>query len=126
MIGKLKTNNEIAIHWHRMLLGAGNLRSWLYTRRQHDDGLCPHCGGEEDLDHVLFRCPNYRIERDRLHDQQTTCLIRDLQGHTRAEVHGILNRNVFFKQIIRLVNADNFCVVAAILNSYIRSTIGNM
>ena len=55
----------------RLRLGHCGLASCLNIIGKHPDGLC-QCGQQETVQHVLFSCDNYRIERQQLYEEPTT------------------------------------------------------
>ena len=50
----------------RLRLGHVGLNSWLYRFNLTNSAACPHCGGEETIEHLILRCRTYAAERSQL------------------------------------------------------------
>ena len=61
-----RSHGEVNYHLTQFLTGHGGYRSYLHRFGHDDSPLCPLCGVEEDAEHVLFRCPRFREDREEL------------------------------------------------------------
>lgn len=124
--GHLINIPEHSITWYRLMLNAGQFAGWLHTRRMHETGLCDHCGCWENSRHVLLECPEYAAERYRLHNQLASIFANDksrARSFKRVTYANALRRNGDMQLILKYTSIGTISAVAAIINSYIRSTI---
>ncbi|KAG7196376.1 hypothetical protein KM043_000010 [Ampulex compressa] len=62
-----RSHGSVNFQLTQVLTGHGNFRSYLYRFKISGDAGCPACPGvDEDVDHLLFRCPRFVEERSHL------------------------------------------------------------
>lgn len=54
------------VWFSRLRIGHTGLNSSLFKIQKHLTGLCEHCGGTEDVEHVLLKCTHYSRQREGL------------------------------------------------------------
>lgn len=58
-----RKHGELSYHLTQFLTGHGGYRQYLHRFGNDDSPLCPTCGEEEDVEHVMTRCPRFLEER---------------------------------------------------------------
>ena len=84
-------------------MGNIGLNMNLAVIKQHETGLCLHCGRLETLEHYLCHCPQYLIERAMLmgecgitqQDQILFILNSENKTHQRALIEYVIRTNRF-------------------------------
>lgn len=62
-----RKHGEVNYHLTQFLTGHGAYRKYLHRFGHDNSPLCPTCEVEEDVEHVMFRCPRFQGERRELH-----------------------------------------------------------
>lgn len=61
-----RKHGELNYHLTQFLTGHGGYRKYLHRFGHDDSPLCPTCGEEEDVEHVMTKSPQFREERRQL------------------------------------------------------------
>lgn len=63
-----RKHGELNYHFTQFLTGHGGYRKYLHRFGHDESPLCPTCGEDEDVEHVVFECPRFQEERRRMQD----------------------------------------------------------
>jgi hypothetical protein len=63
---RLKLNLTVTPNFTRMVMGHGNIKSYLHKNKIPYSPMCSCKSGEQTVDHILFDCKLFEQERDSL------------------------------------------------------------